>query len=148
MRTSLRDIIERGYKDTKIPRLFPQNPEPNPMGSVNFAVHMAKITFQFEEKNRNDVTVEIFEGESILEVALDNDIHLNHNCGGVCGCSTCHVYVERGEDLLPDMSDREEEYVDRARNPKYNSRLACQCKLSEEGDLLVTIPDQSGIIGH
>ncbi|MEK0439526.1 MAG: hypothetical protein RLZZ504_442 [Bacteroidota bacterium] len=109
---------------------------------------MAKITFQFEEKNRNDVTVEIFEGESILEVALDNDIHLNHNCGGVCGCSTCHVYVERGEDLLPDMSDREEEYVDRARNPKYNSRLACQCKLSEEGDLLVTIPDQSGIIGH
>ncbi len=109
---------------------------------------MAKITFQFEEKNRNDVTVEIFEGESILEVALDNDIHLNHNCGGVCGCSTCHVYVERGEDLLPDMSDREEEYVDRARNPKYNSRLACQCKLSEEGDLVVTIPDQSGIIGH
>ncbi|MFM7638660.1 MAG: 2Fe-2S iron-sulfur cluster-binding protein [Bacteroidota bacterium] len=109
---------------------------------------MAKITFQFEEKNRNDVTVEIFEGESILEVALDNDIHLNHNCGGVCGCSTCHVYVERGEDLLPDMSDREEEYVDRARNPKYNSRLACQCKLSEDGDLVVTIPDQSGIIGH
>lgn len=109
---------------------------------------MAKITFQFEEKNRNDVTVEIFEGESILEVALDNDIHLNHNCGGVCGCSTCHVYVERGEDLLPDMSDREEEYVDRARNPKYNSRLACQCKLSEEGDLVVMIPDQSGIIGH
>jgi len=109
---------------------------------------MAKITFQFEEKNRNDVTVEIFEGESILEVALDNDIHLNHNCGGVCGCSTCHVYVERGEDLLPDMSDREEEYVDRARNPKYNSRLACQCKLSEEGDLVVTVPDQSGIIGH
>lgn len=109
---------------------------------------MAKITFQFEEKNRNDVTVEIFEGESILEVALDNDIHLNHNCGGVCGCSTCHVYVERGEDLLPDMSDREEEYVDRARNPKYNSRLACQCKLSDDGDLVVTIPDQSGIIGH
>ena len=56
--------------------------------------------------------------------------------------------MERGEDLLPDMSDREEEYVDRARNPKYNSRLACQCKLSEEGDLVVTIPDQSGIIGH
>jgi 2Fe-2S ferredoxin len=118
------------------------------MGSVNFAAHMAKITFQFEEKNRGDVTVEIFVGESILEVALDNEIHLNHNCGGVCGCSTCHVYVEQGEELLPDMSDREEEYVDRARNPKYNSRLACQCKLAKEGDLVVRIPDQSGIIGH
>jgi 2Fe-2S ferredoxin len=46
------------------------------------------------------------------------------------------------------MSDREEEYVDRARNPKYNSRLACQCKLQEEGVVIVTIPDQSVIIGH
>lgn len=109
---------------------------------------MAKITFQFEEKNRESIAVDIFEGESILEVALDNEIQLNHNCGGVCGCSTCHVYVEMGEDLLPEMSDREEEYVDRARNPRYNSRLACQCKVSAEGDLIVTIPDQSGIIGH
>ena len=109
---------------------------------------MANITFKFEEKGKEPQTFEIFEGESILEVALDNNIHLNHNCGGVCGCSTCHIYVETGEDLLPEMSDREEEYVDRARNPKYNSRLACQCKLQDEGDLIVSIPDQSGIIGH
>ncbi len=109
---------------------------------------MAHITFQFEEKEKQPLTVEIFPGESILDVALDNNIHLNHNCGGVCGCSTCHVYVEVGESLLPEMSDREEEYVDRARNPKFNSRLACQCKLNVEGNLTVTIPDQSGIIGH
>ncbi len=109
---------------------------------------MANITFKFEEKGKAAETHEIFEGESILEVALDNNIQLNHNCGGVCGCSTCHLYVESGEDLLPEMSDREEEYVDRARDPKYNSRLACQCKLSQNGDLVVIIPDQSGIIGH
>jgi 2Fe-2S ferredoxin len=109
---------------------------------------MANITFQFEEKNKQPLTVEIFSGESILDVALDNNIHLNHNCGGVCGCSTCHVYIDSGEQLLPEMSDREEEYVDRARNPKFNSRLACQCKLSADGNLIVTIPDQSGIIGH
>lgn len=109
---------------------------------------MGKITFQFEEKDKTPLTVEIFEGETILDAALDNDVHLHHNCGAVCGCSTCHVYVEKGEDILPDMSDREEEYVDRARNPKYNSRLACQCRLQEDGDLVVTIPDQSSIIGH
>ncbi|MBL7810844.1 MAG: 2Fe-2S iron-sulfur cluster binding domain-containing protein [Bacteroidetes bacterium] len=109
---------------------------------------MGNITFHFENKEKTPLTVEIFEGESILDVALDNDVHLNHNCGGVCGCSTCHVYVEQGEDLLPEMSEREEDYVDRARNPKYNSRLACQCKLQEEGNITVTIPDQSGIIGH
>ena len=66
----------------------------------------------------------------------------------VCGCSTCHVYIEQGEDFLPEMSDREEEYVDRARDPKYNSRLACQCRLSGGGDIIVIVPDQSGIIGH
>jgi 2Fe-2S ferredoxin len=109
---------------------------------------MGKITFQFEEKNKSAITVDIFEGETILDVALDNDVHLHHNCGAVCGCSTCHVYIETGETLFPEMSDREEEYVDRARNPKYNSRLACQCKLQDEGNLLVTIPDQRGIIGH
>jgi 2Fe-2S ferredoxin len=110
---------------------------------------MAHIVFKFEQKDKESQRFEIFEGESILEVALDNNIQLNHNCGGVCGCSTCHVYVEQGEDLLPEMSDREEEYVDRARNPKFNSRLACQCKLEDEsGELVVVIPDQSGIIGH
>jgi ferredoxin, 2Fe-2S len=110
---------------------------------------MGSITFKSEVNAFQTIRVDISEGESILEVALDNDIHLNHNCGGVCGCSTCHIYVEKGEDLLPEMSDREEDYVDRARNPKYNSRLACQCKLEdEEGELEVVIPDQSGIIGH
>lgn len=111
-------------------------------------IPMGKITFRFEQKDRAEQQFEIEAGESILEVALDNEIQLNHNCGGVCGCSTCHVYIEQGEDLLPEMSDREEDYVDRARNPRYNSRLACQCKLEEDGDLVVTIPDQSGIIGH
>lgn len=109
---------------------------------------MGKIKFLFEESSKESVTVEIFKGESVLDVALDNNIHLNHNCGGVCGCSTCHIYVVSGDSNFPEMSDREEEYVDRARNPKYNSRLACQCKLMEEGELIVTIPDQSGIIGH
>src|SRR5688572_1367866 len=109
---------------------------------------MGKITFEFEEKGKAPVTAEIFEGETVLDVALDNDVNLHHNCGAVCGCSTCHVYVEQGEDLFPEMSEKEEEYVDRARNPKYNSRLACQCRLQENGDLLVKIPDQSVIIGH
>lgn len=109
---------------------------------------MGTITFKFENKDKKPVSFEMLAGDTVLEVALDNDIHLNHNCGGVCGCSTCHIYVENGEDLLPEMSEREEDYVDRARNPKFNSRLACQCKLREEGDLTVVIPDQSGIIGH
>lgn len=108
---------------------------------------MSKIIFKFET-GEPQITADMEEGESILEVALDSDIHLNHNCGAVCACSTCHIYVEKGEDILAEMSDKEEDFVDRARNPRINSRLACQCVLEDEGEIIVTIPDQSGIIGH
>ncbi len=109
---------------------------------------MPTITFQFEDQKNPTQSFEIEEGESVLEVALDNDINLNHNCGGVCACSTCHIYVNEGEDAFQEISDKEEDFVDRARNPRLNSRLACQCVMEEEQDVTVTIPDQSQIIGH
>jgi 2Fe-2S ferredoxin len=109
---------------------------------------MPQITFKFEEKDKSPITVDIAKGEMILDVALDNDIQLHHNCGAVCACSTCHIYVDAGADSLTEISEKEEDFVDRARNPKYNSRLACQCVLLEDTDLAVTIPDQSVIIGH
>lgn len=89
------------------------------------------------------------EGPSLLEVAVITDIHLNHNCGGVCACTTCHLYVNKGEDALEEISDKEEDYVDRAINPRLESRLGCQCLLLEgKGDISITVPDQSIIIGH
>jgi 2Fe-2S ferredoxin len=109
---------------------------------------MPTITFNFEEKDKSPITVEISKGEMILDVALDSDVDLHHNCGAVCACSTCHIYVEQGGDALAEISDKEEDFVDRARSPKYNSRLACQCVLLEDQDLVVTVPDQSLIIGH
>ena len=109
---------------------------------------MGKVTFKYETDSEKIEQYEIEDGDSILDVALDNDIHLSHNCGAVCACSTCHIYIESGEDFVAELTDKEEDFVDRARNPKFNSRLACQCKLEEEGDLVVTIPSQKGIIGH
>ena len=35
---------------------------------------------------------------SVLDVALANDIEIDHACGGVCACSTCHVVVSEGAD--------------------------------------------------
>lgn len=93
--------------------------------------------------------VDAEEGDTILEVALKNNIELHHNCGGVCACSTCHIYLESGEEFVEEISDKEEDFVDRARNPKLSSRLSCQCLLNEgQGDLEVTIPDQSVILGE
>lgn len=111
---------------------------------------MYTIKFKFEEKGLEPVTIENVEaGQSILEVALDNNIELHHNCGMVCACSTCHIYLEKGEEHVPEISDKEEDFIDRARNPKINSRLGCQCVLEGNGGVIeLTVPDQSVIHGE
>jgi 2Fe-2S ferredoxin len=111
---------------------------------------MATIKFTFEDKSIAPVTVnDVPVDTSILEVTEENDIHLNHNCGGVCACSTCHVYVLKGDDFLEEISDKEEDFVDRAINPRLESRLGCQCVILEADAIIeVEIPDQRRIIGH
>ena len=110
---------------------------------------MYSIKFNFEQKGLPPVIIDNVEpGISILEVALENNIELHHNCGMVCACSTCHLYVEKGEEHLPELSDKEEDFIDRARNPRLNSRLGCQCVLDGDGGTVeVTLPDQSLIHG-
>lgn len=103
---------------------------------------MAKIKFRFEEGYPEQL-LEAVEGKSILDIALDNEIELQHNCGGVCGCSTCHIYIDKGMDFLPEIEENEEDFIDRAIDPRINSRLACQCIIkANSDDLEVTIPPQ------
>jgi 2Fe-2S ferredoxin len=111
---------------------------------------MYNISFKFEEKGLEPVTIEGVEpGLSVLEVALINHIELHHNCGGVCACSTCHLYVDKGSEHLEELSDKEEDFIDRAVNPKLHSRLGCQCILLEgSGNIEVTLPDQSQFFGE
>ncbi len=111
---------------------------------------MYTVTFNFEQKGLSPVTLTgIEEGQSLLEVALKNDIDLHHNCGGVCACSTCHLYVESGDVFLEELSDKEEDFIDRAVNPRINSRLGCQCiLLNNSGEITVSLPDQSQFLGE
>lgn len=111
---------------------------------------MYKITYKFEQKGLEPVVLENIEaGQSLLEIALDNNIELHHNCGMVCACSTCHIYLEKGDEHVPEISDKEEDFIDRARNPRLNSRLGCQCVLEDGGgEIELTIPDQSLLHGE
>ncbi len=110
-------------------------------------MNIYKVKINFEEKAHDSVELAIAEGESVLDVCLDNGIELQHNCGGVCGCSTCHVYLNKGENNIQEISEKEEDFIDRAISPKINSRLGCQCVIID-GDIEVTIPDQSQFLGH
>lgn len=112
---------------------------------------MAIIKFSFEDKKTAPIEINASIGDNISEIADDYDIHINHNCGRVCACSTCHVYILKGEDYLAEISDREEDFIDRATNPRINSRLSCQCEIIEDNIdtvIEVLVPDQSRIIGH
>lgn len=111
---------------------------------------MYTIKFNFEQPGLSPVTLTgIEEGQSLLEIALKNNIELHHNCGGVCACSTCHLYVVEGEDSLEELSDKEEDFIDRAVNPRINSRLGCQCLLLDgDGEIEVRLPDQTQFLGE
>ncbi len=111
---------------------------------------MYTITYKFEQKGLEPITLSNIEpDQSLLEVALGHDIELHHNCGGVCACSTCHLYVESGDQHMEELSDKEEDFIDRAVNPRLNSRLGCQCVLLEgEGSITVTLPDQTQFLGE
>jgi 2Fe-2S ferredoxin len=88
---------------------------------------VAKLFIQEEEK-----TIEIKVGENILEAALGNGLDLDHACGGVCACSTCHVKIREGIDFFNEASEDEEDRLDDARDVELCSRLACQAVLQEE----------------
>lgn len=85
-----------------------------------------------------NITVQAPEGENLLDIAMENGIDLQHNCGGVCACSTCHVIIRSGEDKLSEMTDDEADQLDEAEGLTISSRLGCQARI--HGDIIVEIP--------
>jgi ferredoxin, 2Fe-2S len=76
--------------------------------------------------------------ESILDVALNFGIQLEHACGGSCACTTCHVIVKSGDANLSEADDDELDRVDQAPGVTLHSRLGCQAVV--QGDVVVEIP--------
>lgn len=111
---------------------------------------MYTIKVNFEQKGVEPVVLtNIAAGDSLLEILLDKDIDLHHNCGGVCACSTCHLYIDKGMDHLEELSEKEEDFIDRAISPRLNSRLGCQCVLQDgDGEIEITLPDQTQFLGE
>jgi ferredoxin len=99
---------------------------------------MAKVVFVDQ-----NLEVEVPVGSSILEAAQTSGAPEGSACGGVCACSTCHVYVESGAELLSDAEEDEEDILDKAFDVRMNSRLGCQSKLQREGIVRVRISKES-----
>lgn len=86
-----------------------------------------------------DVTVEVPEGTTLLDAAEKAGAQVGHSCGGVCACSTCHVWVKKGLDSLSEAEDRELDRLDSAFDVRPSSRLACQAELGrDEVEVFIT----------
>ena len=77
---------------------------------------------------------------SILDIALQHGIDIDHACGGVCACSTCHVIVREGLESCNPPGDEEEDQLDNAYGVTPQSRLACQCIPDGTRDLVIELP--------
>ena len=100
---------------------------------------MVKMTF-IKDQQRIEVNAKI--GQTVLEVARENNIDLIGACDGNCACGSCHVYID--EDTLKKITpatEEEENVLDVVFNIKPNSRLACQVVVSEDFEnAIITIP--------
>ncbi|MGE3173234.1 MAG: 2Fe-2S iron-sulfur cluster-binding protein [Planctomycetota bacterium] len=82
-------------------------------------------------------------GQSLLEAAMAQGLELDHACGGVCACSTCHVRIQQGLDCFSEASDDELDQLDEARGVGLDSRLGCQARLERRpagGEVIIAIP--------
>jgi 2Fe-2S ferredoxin len=113
--------------------------------SVPPAPNMVRVTFKPENK-----TVEFpfdslpYDGHgepmSFLDVAENYGIFLDHACGGVCACTTCHLFVLEGAKGVSEPEEKELDRMDLAPGLQLNSRLGCQAVIEKPGAYVVEIP--------
>lgn len=109
------------------------------------AENIVRVTFQPEGR-----TVEFVFGTmpydhhglpmSFLDVAENYGIFLDHACGGVCACTTCHVHIKQGEPGLNEATEDELDRMEKAPGLQLNSRLGCQAVITRPGNYVVEIP--------
>lgn len=99
---------------------------------------MAKIRFE-----PDGLEIEVPVGTTVKEAAEKVGAQLGSACGGVCACSTCHVYVKEGLDAISPLEDKEEDQLDDAFDVRPSSRLGCQSQLLQPRQYVVEITPES-----
>lgn len=93
---------------------------------------MYTVTLRFEDEKTLPVQwTAVPAGQTLLELLLDNNVNVRHDCGGVCYCTTCSIHVEKGGEFIDPPTTREIDFLKKVPDRKPASRLACQCLLLE-----------------
>ena len=102
---------------------------------------MPKVTI-YDPRGKLEAEGEAAAGQSLLEASVSLGARHGSACGGVCSCSTCHVWVKRGVESLDDQEVAEMDILDRAFDVKPHSRLGCQAQLAG-ADVVYQITEES-----
>ncbi|ATB32247.1 2Fe-2S iron-sulfur cluster-binding protein [Melittangium boletus] len=89
-----------------------------------------------------DVSVEVSPGTTLLDAAEKAGAKVGHSCGGVCGCSTCHIWIRKGLQSLSEQRDDEVDRLDMGFDVRPYSRLSCQTEVGTE-EVLAEITEES-----
>jgi 2Fe-2S ferredoxin len=98
-----------------------------------------KVTFK---SPLAEVSADVPTGTTLLDAAETCGAQVGHSCGGVCACSTCHIWVRKGLDSLSEQTDAEADRLDMGFDVRPYSRLSCQTELGSE-DIQVEITEES-----
>ena len=90
----------------------------------------------------DDASVEVSPGTTLLDAAEKAGAKVGHSCGGVCGCSTCHIWIRKGLQSLSEQRDDELDRLDMGFDVRPYSRLSCQTEVGAE-EVLVEITEES-----
>lgn len=109
--------------------------------------------YKIKVKDHNgDVREVPFEGgENLLDVLDDNGLRLRSDCGGLCACVTCHVYLSYPHNEVVDCPDEDEKIMlTQVESPiSKESRLACEIVLDKSLDgMMVKFAPGSEMIGE
>jgi ferredoxin, 2Fe-2S len=106
-------------------------------------MNTARITFVRPDGTLH--TVDALCGKSLMESARANAVSgILADCGGELSCSTCHCYVDASWiACLPKASDDETAMLGFVWEPKPNSRLTCQIRVTPDLDgLVLRVPER------
>lgn len=86
-----------------------------------------------------DIELEINPGQSVLDLAQQNDIHIQSVCKGIPSCAECRVYIKEGEHNVMPPQAKELELIGTAYFVDQR-RLSCQLRCF--GDVIVDLTEQ------
>lgn len=104
---------------------------------------MPRITYI--ESNGTEHHVDVPPGVSLMQAAVNNAIPgIEGDCGGLCACGTCHVYVPPESSATTGSPDElESGMLAFAFDTNANSRLSCQIVATSEMDgLCIRMPER------